>query len=296
MSSPVLANPTDITEFLHFWTHASALSHAMTTPNEPFFMPICTAPSAPYFNVDQLSDKAGISQESWIKYAVRYADPDEADLWKDLDKYTGSSYEDFTNATLQFYPERRPTHYVSTRPLDPKSSDICELIFQDEPVASIAEEVLVNIPSAEPIKCAIIQDNPIVADVAAIPEILDPLGDEIFEVDISSAPMDIIAEYILPPGALGPASTNNDLTTSTIPEISDPIGDELAKAEMLQVTSDIVEDDILTLQNILQSPETVEINEPKISALGYPVTPDHFALFMIFTNMTKTIRSYPDVI
>ncbi|KAG2067415.1 hypothetical protein BDR04DRAFT_1027765, partial [Suillus decipiens] len=87
-------------------------------------------PSAPYFDgnarqlyaflqeVDQLSDKAGISQESRIKYAVRYADPDEADLWKDLDEYTGRSYEDFTNTILQFYPECRPAHYVSARPLD----------------------------------------------------------------------------------------------------------------------------------------------------------------------------------
>ncbi|KAG2070149.1 hypothetical protein BDR04DRAFT_1155764 [Suillus decipiens] len=190
---------------------------------------------------------------------------------------------------IQFYPECGPAHYVSTRPLDPKSSDICEPIFQDEPVASIAEEVLDNIPSADPIECNIIQDNPTIADVATIPEILDPLGDEIFEVDTSSTPMDIIAEYILTPGTLSPASTNDDLTISTIPKISDLIGDELAKAEMLQVTLDIVEDDILTPQNILQSPEIVEIDEPEISALGCPVTPDHFALFMIFTNMSKTI-------
>ncbi|KAG2068863.1 hypothetical protein BDR04DRAFT_1157361 [Suillus decipiens] len=220
-------------------------------------MPICTVTSAPYFDsnarrlytflqeVDQLLDKAGISQESQIKYAVRYADPDEADLWKDLDEYTGSSYEDFANAILQFYPECGPMHYVSARPSGPKSSDICELIIQDEPVASNAEEVLDNIPSTDSIECTIIQDNPIVADVAAIPEILDP------------------------------------------------IGDELAKAEMLQVTSDIVEDDILTPQNILHSPETVEIDKHKISALGCPVTPDHFALFMIFTVLLTSYTLMP---
>ncbi|KAG2062596.1 hypothetical protein BDR04DRAFT_1164950 [Suillus decipiens] len=122
------------------------------------------------------------------------------------------------------------------------------------------------------------------------------LVDKIFEVDASSTPMDIIAEYILTPGALGPASTNDNLIISTILKILDLIGDELAKAEMLQVTLDIVEDDILTPQNILQSPETVEIDKPKISALGCPVTTDHFALSMIFANTSKAIQSYLDAI
>ncbi|KAG2067097.1 hypothetical protein BDR04DRAFT_1120726 [Suillus decipiens] len=115
--------------------------------------------------VDQLSDKAGISQESQIKYAVRYADPNKADLWKDLDKYT----------------ECGPMHYVSAKPADPESPEICELAIQDKPATIIVEEAVYDIPRPNPVECTIIEDKPILAADTAIPEILDPWGKEIFE-------------------------------------------------------------------------------------------------------------------
>ncbi|KAG2077853.1 hypothetical protein BDR04DRAFT_1112948 [Suillus decipiens] len=178
----------------------------MTAPYEPFFMPIRTAPSAPYFDsnakqlhaflqeVDQLSDKAGISQESWIKYAVRYADPNEADIWKDLDEYTGNSYEDFTNAILQFYPECGPMHYVSARPTDAESPEICELTIQDEPIIIIVEEVVYDVSGSNPTECAIIEDKPA---LTTIPKILDLQGNEIFKANACHASTDTNNEDIL---------------------------------------------------------------------------------------------------
>ncbi|KAG2073689.1 hypothetical protein BDR04DRAFT_1152112 [Suillus decipiens] len=81
-----------------------------------FFMLLPTLAAAPYFNgnakelltffsiVDELSAKAGITDKASIKFAMRCADPNETELWRDILEYDGNDFEDFTNAVLQFYP------------------------------------------------------------------------------------------------------------------------------------------------------------------------------------------------
>ncbi|KAG2357391.1 hypothetical protein BDR07DRAFT_1490785 [Suillus spraguei] len=82
-----------------------------------FFMPVATSDAAPHFGsntselltffatVDQLSDKAGITETARIKFVVRYTDSDDADLWRDLPEYDGDNFEVFANAVLLFSPE-----------------------------------------------------------------------------------------------------------------------------------------------------------------------------------------------
>ncbi|KAG2075670.1 hypothetical protein BDR04DRAFT_995052, partial [Suillus decipiens] len=79
-------------------------------------MPLPTSAATLYFDgnakelltffsiVDQLSAKAGITDKASIKFAMRCADLDEAELWRDIPEYDGNDFEDFANAVLQFYP------------------------------------------------------------------------------------------------------------------------------------------------------------------------------------------------
>ncbi|KAG2067288.1 hypothetical protein BDR04DRAFT_1159331 [Suillus decipiens] len=142
------------------------------------FMLLPTSAAAPYFDgnakelltffgiVDELSAKAGIADKAIIKFAMGCADPDEAELWRNIPEYDGNDFEDFANAVLQFYPgygfgsfkrantetaatpaviphEVAPNSYLDT-PLRPAVEDISLAISSDilsAPMASPLDEI-----------------------------------------------------------------------------------------------------------------------------------------------------------
>ncbi|KAG2146503.1 uncharacterized protein EDB93DRAFT_1250784 [Suillus bovinus] len=80
-------------------------------------MPISSSRSALHFSgnpykvleflntVDQLGQSANLPQKFRIRFALKYTDIDERELWQMCDECTGNSYEDFANAILNLYPE-----------------------------------------------------------------------------------------------------------------------------------------------------------------------------------------------
>ncbi|KAG2066091.1 hypothetical protein BDR04DRAFT_1160726 [Suillus decipiens] len=97
---------------------------------------------------------------------MRCANPDEAELWRDIPEYDGNDFEDFANAVLQFYPgygfgsfkradtktaatpavipcKLAPINYLDT-PLQPAVQDIALAISSDiisAPTASPLDEI-----------------------------------------------------------------------------------------------------------------------------------------------------------
>ncbi|KAG2076405.1 hypothetical protein BDR04DRAFT_1149472 [Suillus decipiens] len=149
-----------------------------------FFTPLPTSAAALYFDgnakelltffgiVDELSAKAGIADNASIKFAVRCADPDEAELWRDIPEYDGNDFEDFANAVLQFYPgygfgsfKQANTETVATPAVIPH--EVAPISYLDTPLW----------PAVEDISPAISSDILLAPTASPLDEIA-PLADE----------------------------------------------------------------------------------------------------------------------
>ncbi|KAG2065846.1 hypothetical protein BDR04DRAFT_1121605 [Suillus decipiens] len=140
-----------------------------------FFMPLPTSAAAPYFDgnakelltffgiVDELSAKAGIADKANIKFAVQCADPDKAELWRDIPEYDGNDFEDFTNVVLQFYPgygfgsfkwantETAATPAVIPCELEPISYPDTPLQLAVQDISPAISTGIISAPTASPI-------------------------------------------------------------------------------------------------------------------------------------------------
>ncbi|KAG2031486.1 hypothetical protein BDR03DRAFT_1016037 [Suillus americanus] len=109
---------------------------------EPFFMPLATSSLAPHFHgdphqlpayldeVDQLCNKAGLTEKARIKTAIQYADPMDADIWRHTPESNGNDFEKFANTILRYYPGCTLGHFKCAIPEDLATSDASGLLLK----------------------------------------------------------------------------------------------------------------------------------------------------------------------
>ncbi|KAG1818251.1 hypothetical protein EV424DRAFT_1540193 [Suillus variegatus] len=174
-------------------------------------MPIGTDTSAPRFSgdayavfaflqsVDRLGQNSKLSDKQLIHYAIKYNRSDDKELWADSVR---TSWMDFANEILSYYPEQNIDMYVRPeipQPEDPKSEspqsdipapdepEIHEDTIAEEPltseVAFLAPEDLIAIP--ENIGLEVINKETLISEVLGSE--LKPLGNDVSEILETSA-------------------------------------------------------------------------------------------------------------
>ncbi|KAG1811318.1 hypothetical protein EV424DRAFT_1542538 [Suillus variegatus] len=122
--------------------------------------------------VEQLGQEAEIPENLRIRYALKYTDYNERELWQTCEECTGNSYKDFANTILDLYPEIG-RQYV--RPEGPKP-DPMHSTLAPEVQEKISEptNISTNCPKSEKVSKTVYQivsDAPIFGP--EIPEISD---------------------------------------------------------------------------------------------------------------------------
>ncbi|KAG2115751.1 uncharacterized protein F5147DRAFT_769180 [Suillus discolor] len=155
-------------------------------------MPIANSRLAPRFSgnpyevldflntVDQLRQHADLPENIRIKYALKYMDYNERELWQTCEECTGNNYEDFANTILDLYPEigRRYVRPESPDPMsdpmhssqEPEASKVQEKISESATISEThtkSEELEVS----EAVYSIVVSANPIFGSDA--PEISD---------------------------------------------------------------------------------------------------------------------------